>query len=412
MNSLSKALDERAAQIENKVIGWRRDFHEYPELSHQEERTSGIVADHLLSLGIPIKRGKDHFGVVGILEGGKPGPVIALRADMDALPVTEKTGLPFASTRKALHEGKEVGVMHACGHDAHTSILMGVAETLSGLKDQIQGTVKFIFQPAEECASEGNSGARIMIKDGVLDEPRPEAIFGLHVTPDELGMLSYRGGPVLASANNLIINVKGKQTHAAYPWKGIDPILVASQIVIALQAIVSRQIDITAGAAVVTIATIEGGVRQNIIPDEIKMTGTIRTFDENVRKELCERIKTTAEHIAASWGAHAEVIISQGCPVTFNDPALTQRMLATLERMTNRICLAPTYTGSEDFSFYQQHVPGMFYFLGTRCPDIAPKDAAPNHSPYFMIDESALLLGVRSLAHLAIDFLESSLKLK
>lgn len=408
MNSLTKKIDERASLIENKVINWRRDIHQFPELSHQEEKTSQKVFDHLISLGIPVKRGKDHFGVVGLLEGGKPGPVIALRADMDALPITEKTGLSFASEVKAMHEGKEVGVMHACGHDAHTSILMGVAETLAGLKDQIQGTVKFIFQPAEECASEGTSGAKYMIKDGVLNDPRPEAIFGLHVTPEEIGTLSYRSGAMLASSNNLVINVRGRQTHAAYPWKGIDPIVVASQIVIALQSIVSRQIDLTEGPAIVTIATIEGGVRQNIIPEEIKMTGTIRTFDDDVRMEISNRVKMTAEHIASSWGATAEVIISEGCPVTFNDPALTQKMLATLNRMTERVSLAHTYTGSEDFSFYQQHIPGMFYLLGTRSRHIAPKDAAPNHSPYFMIDESALLLGVRSLAHLAIDFLESS----
>lgn len=407
--SLSSLIDRRAISLEDKVIAWRRDIHQNPELSFHEKRTSELVADHLLSLGLEVIRGVSHHGVIGLLRGGKPGPVVALRADMDALPVTEETGLPFASKVKVLLEGKEEGVMHACGHDAHTAILLGVAETLAGIREEISGTVKFLFQPAEEYASdERASGASLMIQEKALEDPAPAAIFGLHVTPEESGKIFFRPKAILAGGSKLTIKVRGVQTHGAEPWRGVDPIVIAAQIVLALQAIVSRQINTVKNPAIITIGSIHGGNRSNIIPEEVEMIGTIRSFSEEMQQDISQRIRQTAKGIAESWGAAAEVLIAPGCPVTYNDPLLTEEMLPTLERVagTERVFLTPPNTASEDFAFYCQQIPGMFIFLGAAPKEVPPHLVAPNHSPRFTIDEGALTLGVRLLSHLAFDYLK------
>src|SRR5262245_23316725 len=326
--NLSAQVDARIQQVLPKVVTWRRDIHQHPELSNREERTGKLVAAHLKSLGLDVKENVARTGVVAILRGGRPGPVVALRADMDALPVTEMVDLPFKSTVKSTYNGQEVGVMHACGHDSHVAMLMGVAEVLTGLKAQIPGTIKFIFQPAEEGAPPGETGgAGDMITEGVLDNPKVDAIFGLHVMPEETGTLAYRAGGLMASSDNLRIVVRGKQTHGAVPWGGVDPVAVSAQIVTGLQTIVSRQIDITNAPAIVTIGRISGGIRFNIIPDSVIMEGTIRALDPQMQKDIHARIKRTAELIAQSAGATAAVTIDIGNPVTFNDPALTEQML-------------------------------------------------------------------------------------
>ncbi len=401
-------IDRRAAEIESKVIAWRRDFHQHPELSNREIRTSRIVAEHLRGLGIETRTAVAHTGVVGTLRGSRQGPVVALRADMDALPVTEELDLPFASKDRTIYNGREVGVMHACGHDMHTAILMGVAEVLAGLRTEIPGTVKFIFQPAEEGAPDGEEGgAGLMIREGALENPKPEAVFGLHVFPGRLGQISYRPGGIMAASDTLRIVVRGSQTHGAQPWRGVDPIVVASQIALGLQTIVSRQVDITEAPAVITIGSIHGGVRHNIIPDSVELAGTIRSFDIAMQSDLHERIRRTAEMVAEAAAATAEVQISRGNPVTHNDPGLTKRMVPTLERIlgTDLVRLTPPRTVSEDFSLYQKQIPGMFFFLGITPKGSDPAAAAPNHSPRFYADESALTTGVRALAHLAVDFI-------
>jgi amidohydrolase len=405
---LEALVNDLASDLEDKVIAWRRDIHQYPELSNREFRTAKLVADHLRALNLEVTTGVAHTGVVGILRGGSGERVVALRADMDALPVTEAVDLPFASTVRANYNGQEVGVMHACGHDAHTAILMGVAEVLSKVADRLPGTVKFIFQPAEEGAPAGEEGgAELMIREGVFDDPRPSAIFGLHVVPLPAGLIGYRSGPALASSDRLRIIVRGRQTHGAVPWRGVDPITVASQIVTGLQTIVSRQVDLTVAPAVISLGRIEGGVRENIIPDEVQMLGTIRALHPEGRELLHLRIRNTAEKIAESAGATAEVIIDKGYPVTVNDANLTEAMVPVLQRVfgKSRVIPVPPLTVAEDFSFYQQQVPGMFYLLGITPPGISPADAPPNHSPHFCIDESALVVGVRSLSHLALAHL-------
>ncbi len=404
------AVDDAASKIEPQVIAWRRDIHQHPELSNRETRTARLVADHLRSLGMTVQTGVAHTGVVGVLKGGKPGPVVALRADMDALPVTEEGDLPFRSTAKGQYNGQEVGVMHACGHDAHVAILMGVAQVLAGMREELPGTVKFIFQPAEEGPPAGEQGGAIyMIEQGVLDEPRPDAIFGLHVIAGiPAGQITWRSGPLMASADWVTIRVDGRQTHGAWPWRGIDPVVTASQIVVGLQNIVSRQIDVSKEPAVVTIATIHGGARKNIIPDSVEMSGTIRSFDEDMRADIHARIRHVAENIARANHAHAEVAIEKAVAVTTNDEALTERMLPTLRRvgaqaglkMQSRVMVA------EDFSYFQQKVPGLFFFLGITPRDQDMDKAAPNHSPLFFVDESALVHGVRALSALAVDFLD------
>lgn len=399
-----------AQQVESKVIEWRRDIHQNPELGNREFRTAAKVEQHLRSLGLTdIETEVAHTGVVATLVGAKPGPVIALRADMDALPVKERVDLPFASHVETEYNGQKVGVMHACGHDNHVAILMGVAEVLVGLRDQLPGTVKLIFQPAEEGPPAGeNGGAKMMIEEGVLADPAPEAIFGLHVGPAPPGLLSYRPEGAMAAADGLSIVVEGVQTHGSSPWRGIDPISVSAQIVSALQMIPSRQLDITRAPAVVTIGSIRGGVRGNIIPDRVEMSGTIRTFDREMRTDLLERIERTAVSIAESWGAKAIVTIDPYAPVTYNDPDLTQKMLPTLEwAASGKVAEAPLIMGSEDFAFYVESIPGLYFSLGVNAEGVGPGEAAANHSPYFFANEDALIVGVRALAALAWDYLRS-----
>ena len=407
---LDAEVDRRAAQVQGKVVAWRRDIHAHPELSNRETRTAELVAQHLRSLGIEVRTGVAHTGVVGVLRGGKPGPVVALRADMDALPVTEEVDVPFASKVRATYNGQEVGVMHACGHDTHTAMLMGVAEVLAGMRNDLPGTVKFIFQPAEEGAPAGEQGgAELMITEGALENPKPDAIFGLHVFPYPAGDIRYRAGPIMASADAFHIVVRGRQTHGAIPWAGIDPVVIASQIVLGLQTIVSRQVDLTAAPAIVTVGVINAGVRYNIIPDSVVMSGTIRTFDAAVRRDVHNRVRRTAESIAQSAGASAVVAIDTGAAVTYNDPALTESILPTLRAVAgaSHVALGPPITAAEDFSRYQQHIPGVFFFLGITPPGTDPAKAAPNHSPRFYVDEAALPVGVRALAHVAVDYLSA-----
>ena len=405
---LDQEIDRRAAAVNDSVIAWRRDIHQHPELGNRETRTAGLVAEHLRALGLEVRTGVAHTGVVAVLRGGKPGSVVALRADMDALPVVEQVDLPFASKVRTAYNGQDVGVMHACGHDNHVAILLGVATVLSGMRQNLPGTVKFIFQPAEEGAPDGEEGgAALMIKEGALTDPKPDAIFGLHVFPGVLGHVTYRPGATMASSDALRIVVHGRQTHGAQPWRGVDPVVVAAQIVLGLQTIVSRQTDLTATPAIVTIGAINGGVRNNIIPDSVTMIGTIRTFDPAVQRGIHERVQRTATLIAQSAGASADVSITPGYPVTINDTALTARMTATLRRVVgdSGAALMQPITASEDFSYYEQVVPGMFFFLGVTPKGQDPAQAAPNHSPKFFADEGALNVGVRALSHLAVDYL-------
>jgi amidohydrolase len=412
-SSLTAQIEAASRAVEARVIAWRRDIHEHPELGNREFRTAGIVAEHLRRLGLEeIRTGVAHTGVVAVLKGALPGPVVALRADMDALPVTEEVDVPFASKERTTWNGESVGVMHACGHDAHTAILMGVAEVLAGLRSGLRGSVKFIFQPAEELPPEGeDGGAKMMIEENALENPKPQAIFGLHVTSRlPVGVLGYRSGPTMASADRMTITVEGRQTHAAMPWLGVDPIVTAAQVVLGLQTIVSRQVDITKEPAVVTIGMIRGGLRENIIPDSVEMRGTIRTFDETMRDQVHERVTYLAQAISRGSNAGCEVCISKNYPVTVNDPALTEAMLPTLRRVAGpeRLLFVPKVTGSEDFSFFQRIVPGLFFFVGVTPSGTNLDKAAANHSPRFYVDESGLLLGVRALAQLACDFLEAT----
>ncbi len=413
-SSLTAQIDSAAQALQAQIVDWRRDFHQHPELGNREFRTSAIVAAHLRKLGFDeVRTEVAHTGVVGLLKGGLPGPVVALRADMDALPVAEEVDLPFASKVRTEWNGEQVGVMHACGHDAHIAILMGVAEVLAGLRAGLRGSVKFIFQPAEEMPPEGeDGGAKMMVEQGAMDNPRPAAIFGLHVTSRlPLGVIGYRPGPAMASADNLKITIHGRQTHGAMPWFGVDPIVTAAQVVIGLQTVVSRQIDLTQEPAVVTIGAIKGGLRENIIPDSVEMRGTIRTFSEDMRDDIHERVTYLAEAISRGSRAGCTVCIKKNYPVTVNDPALTETMLPTLRRVVgaDQLHLIPKVMGSEDFSFFQRVVPGLFFFVGVTPGGAAElAKAAPNHSPRFFVDEGCLLPGVRALAQLACDFLEAN----
>ena len=407
INPLWAKIDQLSSEVESKCITWRRNFHQNPELGNREFRTSKLIAKHLKGLGLEVKTGMAHTGIVGILRGKKDRPVVALRADMDALPVTETVDLPFASKVKVLYEGQETGVMHACGHDAHIAVLMAVAEVLSKLKKDLPGSVKFIFQPAEEGAPKGEEGgAQLMIKEGVLKTPKVDAIFALHVfsIPAPAGMVFYRSGPMLASADILTIVIKGSQTHGAMPWLGVDPVVVASQVVLGLQTIISRQTDLTATPAVITIGMIHGGNRFNIIPEQVELAGNIRVIDSTKQMEIHDRIRKTAVGIAESSGAKAEVDIIKYYPVTFNDYNLTPKMVPTLERVSGKgkVMIGPQMTGSEDFSFFQEKVPGLYFFLNVKPEGGKP---VPNHSPNFYIDESVLINGIRLMANLAVDFL-------
>lgn len=407
--SLQDEFDALADRVEPKVIAWRRDIHQNPELGNREFRTAKLVADHLTLLGYEVRTGVGKTGVVAVLRGGLPGPVVALRADMDALPVTEEVDLPFASKVRTTYAGKETGVMHACGHDTHVAMLMGAAEVLAGVRDRLPGTVKLLFQPAEEGPPPGEEGgAALMLKEGAFDEPRPEVVFGLHIgSMLNAGELGYRPGATLAAADVLKIVVKGRQTHGSAPWGGVDPIVTAAQIVMGLQTIVSRQVNIAKEPAVVTIGGIDGGIRFNIIPDRVTMVGTIRTFDEALRDDIHARIRRTAENIAEAAGASAEVTIEKPYAVTINDPALTARMLPTLQRVAGarNVQLRDRLMGAEDFSFFAQRAPGLFVFLGGTPAGQDPAKMAYNHSPRFSIDESALKLGVRTLLHLTGDYM-------
>ena len=407
--ALGERLEAHAASLQAQVIAWRRDFHANPELGNQEVRTSGIVADHLRRLGLDdVRVGVAKTGVVGTLKGGKPGPCVALRADMDALPVTEQVDLPFASKVRTTLGGQEVGTMHACGHDCHTAILMAVAEMLAEVRADLNGTVKFIFQPAEEgLPGYEKAGAKLMIEEKALENPRPEAIFGLHVISAlSAGQIGYRPGPIMASTDNFWIRIRGRQTHGAMPWLGVDPIVAAAQVVLGAQTLVSRQLDIMHEPAVVTFGTIHGGVRENIVPDEVTLTGTFRTFDEDQREFIRERLEATATNIACACQASADVKTFQGYPVTVNDTRLTLWSLPTLARAAGEgnVVHVPKTGGGEDFSYFQKEIPGAFFFVGITPKGEDPRKAPANHSPLFRVDESGLLVGMRLLAGLVVDY--------
>jgi amidohydrolase len=409
-NPLAAQVDALTAEVLPQVVAWRRDFHQHPELGNRETRTAKIIADELRRLGYEVTTGVAHTGVVAVLKGGKPGPVVALRADMDALPVTEQVDLPFKSTVKSTWNGQEVGVMHACGHDNHMAIVLGAARIFARLRDQIPGSIKLIFQPAEEGPPAGEEGgAELMVKQGVLENPKVDAVFGLHVFPMTVGTIEYRPGPLMASADSFTLRIRGKQTHGAVPWGGVDPIVVGAQIVMALQTIVSRTVNITEAPAVVTIGAFNGGNRFNIIPESVELQGTIRTFNEEVRKEIHRRIRDIATKTAEAAGATAELTYGIGYPTTVNDPALTEKMAPTLRRVAGaeNVRIGPLTGTAEDFSFFQHKVPGMFFFLGVTPKGVDPKTAPQNHSPLFFADEGALPVGVRAMANLALDYLYS-----
>ena len=408
----SEAISKAANQIEQKVIDWRHDIHQNPELGNREFRTAELITEHLKSLGIDVQTNVGVTGVVGILKGEKPGPVIALRADMDALPVEEKNALPFASKVKTTYDGKETFVMHACGHDGHVAILMGVAEILSGMKKDIKGTVKFIFQPAEEGAPKGEEGgAYLMVKEGVLENPKVDVIFGLHMDAlTEVGKISYRPGGIMASVNDMKITIKGKPSHGSSPWSGIDPIVVSAQIITSLQTIVSRNVTLTDNAAVVTIGAINGGNRSNIIPEQVEMLGTIRTLTDKDEAFVLKRIREIVELTAQAAGATATVELpySMRFPVTFNDEKLTGLMLPTLEKTAGKdnVNLIPAITGAEDFSYFAQKVPGLYFFVGAMSKGKDPKTVGDHHTPQFLMDDAGFKTGVNALSNLVFDYME------
>jgi len=410
-NDTPKNLDALVQQVQSKVINWRRDFHQNPELSNREFNTSKKVAAHLKSLGIEVKEGIAKTGVVGILKGAKPGPVIALRADMDALPVVERNSLPYKSTVVTEYGNQKVGVMHACGHDAHTAILMGAAEVLSKLKAEIAGTVVFIFQPAEEGAPEGEEGgAALMVKEGVLDNPKVDVIFGLHIESNiPAGDIQYKEGSFMASADLFKVKVKGKSSHGSQPWLGVDPIYVSAQIINAFQGIVSRSSDLTKAPVVITVGAIHSGVRFNIIPEEAEMLGTIRNLDKDIRLKVLSEVQSVAQNIAATYHAQAEVTIENKTLVTYNTPELVKKMLPTLEKAAgkNNVRAMNWVTGAEDFSFFGEKVPSFFFYFGGMPRDKNPKDAPPHHTPDFMIDDSKLDVGVKAFCMLVFDYANS-----
>jgi len=410
-DTLRDTIDQQTKAVESKMIAWRRDIHQNPELGFLEVRTSALVAQHLKALGYEVREKVAQTGVVAVLKGGKPGPVIAFRADMDALPLTEEVDLPFASKVKTRWQGRETGVMHACGHDAHTAILMAAAEVFAKMRSELPGTVKLIFQPAEEGVQSANQlgGALSMIREGALTDPRPEAIFGLHVTaPGPSGTIFYRAGGYMAGANNFRITVKGRGTHGARPWAGVDPIVLAAQIVLGLQTIESRQVDVTSDPSVLTVGMFNAGNRSNIIADKAEMVGTLRTFNPEMRDFIMRRVNETAELIAKSGGGDASVEWREGgaTPLT-NNAELTNRMLPTLRRVAgaDKTIEGKPRTASEDFSDYAKEIPAMFYHVGATPPGIPASLVATNHSPRFQIDEAALLPALRATVHVAFDYL-------
>ncbi|MCW0457346.1 M20 family metallopeptidase [Xanthomonas sacchari] len=401
-----------AARLQAKVVEWRRDFHQHPELSNREERTAAKVAERLRALGLKPQTGIAHHGVVAIVKGALPGPKIALRADMDALPVTEQTGLPFASKATSEYRGETVGVMHACGHDAHTAILLGVAEALVAMRAQLPGEVMLVFQPSEEGAP-GNEegGASLMLKEGLFRDFKPQAMFGLHVFSSvQAGKIAVRGGPLMAASDRFSIKVIGRQTHGSAPWNGIDPIVTSADLIGAAQTVISRRANLSKQPAVLSFGAIKGGIRYNIIPDDVEMVGTIRTFDEGMRQQIFADLKTVAEHTAAAHGARAEAHVpdQDGNPATVNDPALTARMLPSLQAVVGagNVYEPPLQMGAEDFSFYAQQVPSMFFFVGATAPGIDPATAPSNHSPQFLLDETALDVGLRAMLQVTLDYLK------
>ena len=400
-------MDAEVAAIESKVIEWRRHFHQNPELSNREFKTAEKIAEHLRSLGLEVQTGIAHTGVVGILKGRKPGKVLALRADIDALPVPERADLPFKSTATGEFRGEEVPVMHACGHDTHIAILMGVAEILSKNKNKIKGTIKFIFQPAEEGAPPGEEGgAKLMVEEGVLKNPDVDAIFGLHIGSGQpINTIGYKPGGAMAAVNSFEINVKGKQTHGSMPWGGIDPIMVSAKIIDGLQTLVSREMPLTQEAVVLSIGKISSGVRSNIIPESAQMIGTLRTLDEGMQKHIHKRMREMVADIAKAYRAEATIDIDEGYPITFNDHELTAQMLPSIQKAagTENVHLMKAITGAEDFSFFQKEVPGFYFFLGGMTP--GNTEPFPHHTPDFYIDEGGLLLGVKSFIQMSIDYL-------
>lgn len=407
-------IDEQTEEIFDQVVEWRRHFHENPELSNREEETAKYIADYLRDLGMEVETGVAHTGVVGILEGAKEGPVVGLRADIDALPVKERTDVPFKSTKITTYLGKEVGVSHACGHDTHIAMLMGAAKILADMKDELQGTVKFIFQPAEEGAPPGEEGgAELMVQEGVLENPDVDVVFGQHINSEtEVGKIRYRPKGTMAASDRFVITVKGKQTHGSTPWTGVDPIVTSAKIIEGLQSIISRQTQLTKAAAVISVGKIEAGVRNNIIPEEAEMIGTIRTLDTDMQETIHKKIRHVATKIAESMGATAEVEIEKGYPVTYNDPELTEQMLPTLQELagTEDVILSDAITGAEDFSFFQKEVPGLYWFVGGMPEGMNPSEAAPHHTPDFYIEEKGMKLGVKSMVGLTVDYMNQHSK--
>lgn len=410
-STLDNKIIQLANKLEPKLIEWRRDIHAHPELGNREFRTAALVAAHLRSLGMQVDTGVAVTGVVGVLKGAKPGPVVALRADMDGLPVTERVDLPFASKVRTTYNGQEVGVMHACGHDSHVAIMMTVAELLSQMKNELKGTVKFIFQPAEESPPAGeDGGAELMVKENVLENPKVDVIFGLHIDAQtEAGTINYRPGGVYASSTDMKLTVKGKSSHGAAPWNSVDPILVSAQIINSLQSIVSRNLNITENPGVITIGAIHGGNRSNIIPEQVEMLGTIRSLSDADEELLKNRVREIVTHTAQAMGAEVklELPYSMHYPVTFNDSSLTVAMLPSLERAAgkNKVVLAPPTTGAEDFSFFQKKVPGLYFNLGGMTPGKNPKQVADHHTPDFQLEESGFKLGVIAFCNLVFDYM-------
>jgi amidohydrolase len=406
--SQSNHLTEQTyAEIEQKVIDWRRHFHQNPELSNREFKTAEVIAKHLKSLGLEVETGVAKTGVVGILKGNHPGKVLALRADIDALPVEERNDLPFKSTVKSTFLDTPVGVMHACGHDTHTAILMGAAELLSKHRDQIYGTIKFIFQPAEEGPPPGEVGGALeMVKEGVLKNPDVDIIVGLHINSQTpVGMIRYKPGGTMAAAQRFVLKINGKQTHGSQPWAGVDPIVIAAKIIDAYQTIISRESDLTNEAAVISVGKITAGVRFNIIPESCELIGTVRTLDFGMQKHINQRMKELAEGIAAAYGGTAELDIQNSTSITNNEPNLVNELLPTLERVAGKdqVVLSKATTGAEDFSYFQEQVPGFYFFLGGMTP--GSTGSYPHHTPDFKIDESGLLLGVKAMTEISLDYL-------
>lgn len=402
-----KKIAEAIDKVESKCIQWRRTIHQNPELGNREVATAKLIADHLRSLGIEVQTGVAKTGVVGILKGGRPGPVIGLRADMDALPVTERASLQFASKVRTVFNGQETGVMHACGHDTHVAMLMSAAEVLAGMKSEIRGTVKFIFQPAEEGPPAGEEGgAKLMVKEGVLSNPAVDVMFGIHINSQTpIGTIKYRKKGMMAAADWFSIRIKGKQSHGAQPWMSIDPVVVGAQIIQGLQTIVSRQTDLTKNAIVISTTMFNGGVRENIIPEEASLRGTIRTLDTGMQREVWQRIINTAKNIAEASGATAEVSINSMTLVTYNDPQLTDQMLPSLQKATGgKVEEMNAVMGAEDFSYFAEKVPSLFIFLGGMNPSADPSKVAPHHTPDFVIDEGGMKTGIKAFVYFVKDY--------